>query len=295
LNSKFPGKSYLEKITQIFLEEGDSDTANALQQQAHALQSREMTDEESDTFQLNKTKVRQALSFGDLDKAIEFQTIALNVMEAAYGPQHLETLTNMCDLGECHMRQGALLQAREYFYRALRIASTEFGLVHPFAIRVKKSLRKCEEAERRASSMTYLEKQIDGLFRMSSAIPSLEALMRIERLEKIGDKLFCKGQMDRALKIYKEWLKLSLQGIPSEDESAIESVTKYANFLIACGDHKAAELHFKTIVQIRNGQNELGEVAIELKKALMDWAMCLSRMGYEISAFETEMLAETLI
>lgn len=67
MENKFPGRSYIEKIAEILMEEGDVETAKALKQQAVVTQSREMTEEEVELYEINKSNVRKAIGLGDLE------------------------------------------------------------------------------------------------------------------------------------------------------------------------------------------------------------------------------------
>lgn len=294
MENKFPGKSYIEKIAELLMEEGDFETAKALKQQAEFHQSREMTEEELELYEINKSNVRKAIGFGDFERAVDFQGVALGLAQRAFGAEHMETLKDMCELGECHFRNGAYKEAQDLYYRSLRISSTKFGALHPFSNRVKKNIRKCADAVRRTNGLNNLEQHISNVFRMNAPTAPHEKEARIERLEVIGERLVTRGQMDRALKVYKSWISLSLEKASPDDEKAIESITKYADFLVAYGDLAEAETTYKSVVQVRNRQNQMGEKTAELKVAVNDWAHCLSLMGHSQSAHETKELAKKL-
>lgn len=294
MENKFPGRSYIEKIAEILMEEGDVETAKALKQQAVVTQSREMTEEEVELYEINKSNVRKAIGLGDFERAVDFQNVALGLAQRAFGAEHMETLKDMCELGECHFRNGAYKEAKDLYYRTLRISSTKFGALHPFSNRVKKNIRKCADAVRRANGLSNLEQHINSILRISAPAARNESYARIERLETIGKKLVIRQQLSRASKIYKTWISLSLEKAHPDDENAIENITKYADFLVAYGDLAEAESTYKSVVQIRNRQNQTGDKRSELKVAVTDWANCLSLMGHSQSARETQELADKL-
>lgn len=91
------GKSYIEKMTQLFLLEGDIETANALRQQLVEFRPREMTDEEVVRYKAHKSNLRKAIGYGDLERAVEFQEQALAIKKKSYGIENIETLK---DIGE---------------------------------------------------------------------------------------------------------------------------------------------------------------------------------------------------
>jgi len=294
MESKFPGKSYIEKIAEILMEEGDTETAKSLKHQLEVHQSREMTEEEAELYEINKSNVRKAIGFGDFERAVEFQNVALGLAQRAFGAEHMETLKDMCELGECHYRNGEYKNAQDLYYRSLRISSTKFGALHPFSNRVKKNIRKCADAVQRANGLNNLEQHINSVFRMSKPTISFENLVHIERLETIGKKLINRGQLGRALKVYKAWISLCLEKANTDDDEAIESMTKYADALLACENLAEAETVYKNVVLVRNQQNLVGEKAPELKIAISDWAKCLSLMGHSQSARETHKLSEKI-
>jgi tetratricopeptide (TPR) repeat protein len=294
MENKFPGKSYIEKIAELLMEEGDFETAKALKQQAEVHQSREMTEEELELYEINKSNVRKAIGFGDFERAVDFQGVALGLAQRAFGAEHMETLKDMCELGECHFRNGAYKEAQDLYYRTLRVSSTKFGALHPFSNRVKKNIRKCADAVRRSNGLSNLEQHISKVFRMHTPTALHEKEARIERLAVIGERLVARGKMDRALKVYKSWMTLSLENTNPDDEKTTESITKYADFLVAYGDLAQAETTYKKVVQVRNRQNHMGEKTSELKVAVNDWAHCLSLMGHLQSARETQELAKKI-
>lgn len=294
MESKLPGKSYIEKMAEIFMDEGDIETARILQKQVAVHQSREMTEEEAELYETNKSNVRKAIGYGDFQRAIEFQSVALGLAQRAFGNEHMETLKEMCALGDCHYRNGEYKKAQDLYYRSLRISTTKFGALHPFSNRVKKNISKCVDAVRRKNGLNNLEKHINSVFRMSQPTIPFENLVRIDRLESIGQKLISRGQSERALRVYKAWISLCLGNANPDDEKAIESRAKYADVLLACGNLAEAETIYKSVVQVRNQQNLAGEKSSELKVAINDWAKCLSAMGHLHSARETHKLSERI-
>lgn len=290
----FPGKSYIERIAEILMQEGDIETAKALKNQIKMHQSREMTEEETTLYELNKSNARKAIGYGDYERAVEFQSVALGLAQRAFGAEHMETLKNMCELGKCHFRNGAYKNAQDIYYRSLRISSTRFGVLHPFSNRIKKNIRKCTDAIRRSDGLSNLEKYINSVFCMNAPSAPLEHIVRIERLESLGEKLVGRGQLERAINIFKELISLALETDQPDDEKAIQNISKYAGFLAAYGDLGEAEKTFKSVVQVRNRQNQMGKKNNELKSAIGDWAKCLSRMGCSQSARETQVLAEKI-
>jgi tetratricopeptide (TPR) repeat protein len=295
MDNKFPDKSYIEKIAEILMQEGDIETAKALKNQIDLQQSREMTEEEADLYELNKSNVRKAIGYGDYERAVEFQSVALGLVQRAFGAEHMETLKNMCELGKCHFRNGAYKNAQDIYYRSLRISSIRFGVLHPFSNRIKKNIRKCTDAIRRSDGLSNLEKYINSVFCMNAPSAPLEHIVRIERLESLGEKLVGRGQLGRAINIFKELISLTLETDQPDDEKAIQNISKYAGFLAAYGDLGEAEKTFKIVVQVRNRQNQIGKKNNELKSAIGDWAKCLSLMGRTQSARETQVLAEKIV
>ncbi len=294
MESKFPGKSYIEKIAEILMDEGDIETAKILKQQVEVHQTREMTEEEAELYEINKSNARKAIGFGDFEHAVEFQSVALGLAQRAFGAEHMETLKDMCELGECYYRNGEYKNAQDLYYRSLRISSTKFGALHPFSNRVKKNIRKCVDAVRRANGLNNLAQHVNSVFRISKPTTPLENLVRIERLEAIGKKLINRGQLERALKVYKTWISLCLEKANPDDENTIENMTKYADALLACGNLAEAETIYKSVVRVRNQQNLADEKTAELKIAISDWAKCLSLMGHSQSARETHKLSEKI-
>lgn len=294
MENKFTGKSYIEKIAEILIREGDIETAKALKNQIALHQSREMTEEEADLYELNKSNVRKAIGYGDYERAVEFQSVALGLVQRVFGAEHMETLKNMCELGECHFRNGAYKNAEDIYYRSLRISLTRFGVLHPFSNRVKKSICECTDAIRKSDSLSNLEKHINNVFRMSTPSALLKHIVKIERLESLGEKLVSRGQLGRAINIFKKLISLSFETAHPDDENTIQNISRYAGFLVAYGELGEAEKAYKSVVQLRNRQNQMGEKNTELRSAISDWAKCLSWMGCSQSARETQVLAEKI-
>jgi tetratricopeptide (TPR) repeat protein len=206
----------------------------------------------------------------------------------------METLKDMCELGECHFRNGAFKNAKDIYYRTMRISSTKFGALHPFSIRVQKNIHKCTEAVIRSDGLSNLEKHINSFFRMSSPSEPIEQIVRIDRLESLGEKLITRGKFGRAISIFKSLISLTLATALQDDEKAIQNISKYAGYLAGYGDLGEAEKTYRCVVQVRNRQNQTGDKNTELESAISDWAECLSQMGRTQSARETQELAEKI-
>ncbi len=295
MDSQFPEKSFIEKIAQILMAEGDIETAKSLEKQLKGQPSREMTEEEVSLYKLNKSNVRKAFGFGDFERAVEFQSVALGVAQRAFGAEHVKTLKDSCKLGDCHFRNGSYQIALDLYYRTLRISTTKFGEQHQFTNRVKKNINECTEAVRAAKSLKNLEQHINSLFRMSTPMAPLEKSVRIDRLEVICEKLVNRGRHSRARTLYKELTSLCLDKAHHNDEKMIESIIKYANFFAAFGYIADAEKTYKSLVKIMNRQNQMGDKTNTLKILINDWANCLSQMGHTRSALESQKLANKLV
>jgi tetratricopeptide (TPR) repeat protein len=290
MESNLPGQSYIEKITQIFREEGDVETANALEQQIVAQTPREMTEDEAALYKINKSNVRKAIGFGDFERAVEFQTVALGLAQRAFGSYQMKTLKEVCELGECHFRNGAYTNGLDLYHQALRFSAKEIGEMSPFVKRIKKKIRQCTDAVRRTNSLRNLESHMNGLFR--DAVP--ESNERIDRMEAIGEKLVSREKHTQALKVYKTLISISLEMSHIEDEKIIKNVMKYANFLTSHGNLSEAEAAYKGVVKLINSQNQMGDKTATLKIALDDWAKCLSLMAQSRSAIGSQELVKKL-
>lgn len=160
------GKSYIEKMAQLFLLEGDIETANALRQQLVEFRPREMTDEEVVRYKAHKSNLRKAIGYGDLERAVEFQEQALAIKKKSYGIENIETLKDIGELGECFYRIGAFSKAHDQYAKAFRVSLTMHGKVHPFSVSMKEKLEKCAQASSRLASMRNLEECVNRVFRM---------------------------------------------------------------------------------------------------------------------------------
>ena len=295
MESQFPEKSFIEKIAQILMAEGDIETAKSLEKQLKGQPSREMTEEEVALYKLNKSNIRKALGFGDFERAVEFQSTALGLSQRAFGAEHVKTLKDSCELGNCHFRNGSYQNALDLYYRTLRVSTTKFGEQHQFTNRIKKNINECNAAVRAAKSLRNLEQQLNSVFRISTPIAPIEKGVRIERLEVICEKLVNRGRHDRAFTLYKELTSLCVDKAHANDEKIIVKIMKYGNFFAAFGYIADAEKTYKSLVKIMNRQNQMGDKSNTLKIVISDWANCLSQMGHSQSAIESQELANKLV
>lgn len=295
MDSQFSGKSYIEKIAQILTAEGDVETAKSLEKQLKEQPSREMTEEEVSLYKLYKSNVLKAFGFGDFERAVEFQSVALGLAQRAFGAEHVKTLKDSCKLGDCHFRNGSYQIALDLYYRTLRISTTKFGEQHQFTNRVKKNINESTAALRGSKSLKNLEQYMNSVFRMSTPISPLEKSVRIDRLEVICEKLVNRGRHDRAFTLYKELTSLCLDKEHTNDEKIIENIMKYGNFFAAFGYIAEAEKTYKSLVKIMNRQNQMEDKTNTLKIVISDWANCLSQMGHSRSALESQELANKLV
>ena len=294
MESQFPEKSFIEKIAQILMAEGDIETAKSLEKQLKGQPSREMTKEEVSLYKLNKSNVVKAFGFGNFERAVEFQSVAFGLAQRAFGAEHVKTLKDSCKLGDCHFRNRSYQIALDLYYRTLRISTTKFGEQHQFTNRVKKNINECTEAVRAAKSLKNLEQHINSVFRMSTPIAPLEKSARIDRLEVICEKLVNRGRHSRAFTLYKELTGLCLDKAHHNDEKMIQNIMKYANFFTAFGYIADSEETYKSLVKIMNRQNQMGDNTNALKIVISNWANCLSQIGHSRSALESQGLASKL-
>jgi tetratricopeptide (TPR) repeat protein len=202
----------------------------------------------------------------------------------------MKTLKEVCQLGECHFRNGAYTNALDLYHQALRFSAKETGEMSSFLKRVKKNIRQCTDAVRRANNLRNLENHMNALFR--NAVP--EGSERISRMEAIGEKLFSRGKHSRALKIYKALIGIYLEMSHIEDEKIITNLMKYASFVATHGCLSEAETAYRGVVKFINIQNQTGDKNAMLKIALDDWAKCLCSMAQSRSAKGSQELAKKL-
>lgn len=291
MEKQFSDQSYMAKFAKILMEEGDIETATALKTQITSVQPRAMTEDEFESYSLNKSNAKKALSYNDYVRAVEFQSNAVQISQKTFGVENIQTLEDIVLLGECFHKNGDFDQALEKFYLARRIASYKLETSHDFTHNVVQKIKDCEASIKRTQGLDHLAQHLDAFFQTDAQDTPAAKAHRLNRLEAIGQKLAARNQISRATAVYKTWISECVEDAPVNDENTIQCIFRYADFYAQTSNlAKACEI-YRDLVGLRNRQNHMGGMQTELKIALEKWAHCLRLRGQTQSAVAIDKLA----
>ena len=288
-------KPYLVRLSELFKDEGDNETAQALLGQ---LESRPLDGfSEADAAEVESLieQANKASTLGDYERARDLYVTVLAMREEALGPDHLDTLYSMNDLARCMLNSRDSDDAETMYTRLLRIAITSLGQDDTLTRTTRDNIAVCKNATRLAWGFWTLEEHIKHMFRESSITRQLHQSARIDRLHAVAFKLESRGQYGRALPVFEAWISARLPGAHPDDDDAVHDIAHYARFLAKAGETARSQKTYRQIVAIRSRQHCLGKGAQALRHALTDWAQSMENIGDHALARTTLELASRII
>jgi len=185
---------------------------------------------------------------GELDKAVEYYTRALDILLERLGPRHPDVATSLGNIGNTLKAKGEHDKALEYFTRALDIYLERLGPRHPHvAISLGSIGCALDDKGERDKAVEYYTRELDiRLERLGPRHPDVAT-----SLNNIGGVLDSKGEHDKALEYYSRALDIRLERLGPRHPDVASSLNSIGGALDSKGEHDKALEYYTRALDIR--------------------------------------------
>lgn len=286
--------TFLVKLADLFRAEGDTATAEALVARCESTTARSISDADRDRVLSLQRKGIRLDNMGAHEEAEGCFAVALQLMEDALGPEHVDIIDHLNDLARCRFNGGDYEAALTHYSRLARATEHTFG---PDDARVKIAryyVVRCRKGLRDAIGVWRLQSQMDSMLQQARGIRLVDASNHQDRLRDVARRLMTRGRHSRAVRLFERWIELRLRDAPPDDDLALLDIWDYAMALRRTGRLDRAAWALQQVVAMRNRRSSWDDDSIELLRAMADWQSCLEELGELRSATETAKLADSI-
>lgn len=284
----------LAKWAAIFRDEGDTDTADAIERQLADAERRSLSEDDADWLKRVLAHARQLDGRGDYEAAAEGYGEALRVVEAALGTAHPQIIGHLNDVARCWLNAGFYETALAGYSRLLRLVQDLYGSDDELAETARYYVRSCQTSIRLTAATMNLQVHMNEMLRHSQGQLVVATGARADRMRAIALRLAGRGRLGAAIRLLDAAIALRLRHASPTDELALLEIHRYAMDLRDAGaPGRAAETLIRLVVERNRKSAGVGQ-ATRIRNALTDMALCLSAQGQERSAQEVSALADLL-
>lgn len=174
--------TFLAKLADLFRAEGDTATADALVARCESTTARSISDADRDRVLSLQRKGIRLDNMGAHEEAEGCFADALQLIEDALGPEHVDIINHLNDLARCRFNSGDYEAALKHYGRLARAAENAFG---PDDIRAKIAryyVERCRKSLRDAIGAWRLQSQMDSMLQQARGIRLVDASNHQDRL-----------------------------------------------------------------------------------------------------------------
>jgi hypothetical protein len=284
----------LASWAKLFREEGDVQTADAIEGQLRKQPRKRPTEE-------HVAQVREALSRaadlergGQFDEACEQYVAALELVERDLGPLHIHALKRRFELARCRLLDCDFGSALHEFSTLLRLAELGEHGGSPLARSARRYIQRCSRAVRDEHGGLQLQAVMQEMVRSAATAIKSRDFARAERMRSLGLRAGAAGRRDRAVRLLKAAIGLQLQGRLPDDELAYSDIDLHIDDLCRVGASLPALDAARHAVEARNYLFAVTKEVEPLLAALEKLSSQLVANGMHASARATEALVANL-
>jgi tetratricopeptide (TPR) repeat protein len=278
----------------IFREEGDTETADAIDLQLENAARATLSEEDGDRLRRVLAHARKREGNGEYADAIDSYAEALRIVEGTFGACHPETFEHLSDVARCRFNSGHYDAALEDYGRLLRLVEDMYGSEHALVATAKHYMRYCQRGIRDIIGTLRLDAYMNGMLRHSQGRRFVVVAARADRMREIGRRLAARGRRAAAIRLHDAAIALRLRHADPDAETAYLEIHGYAMDLKDAGEPGKAARVLNQLVAMRNRKSGWSDQGQDLRAVLLDSAACLSAHGDRRSAQEAEALAESI-
>lgn len=286
--------NFLARLAQIFREEGDSTTADALDQQLTDKQARELEETDSDRVQQLSEQAMRLENRGAHDRAEPLLVEALSIVEAALGPDHLDIAYHLKDLAHCKFNAGKFEEALRDYQRLLRLVEFQHEEGATLAALTRYMIGRCMKGAHDSLGVRRLQQYMDRMLFEARHRQTADQEERLQRMYALAQRLVQRGRHAAGIRLYDRWIELRLKDAHPDDEQALLDIRHFALGLLDARQPARAVGALRGVVLARNRRLAWVDDRSGLLQALRDWQAGLVAMGDQRSAREAAERADAL-
>ena len=271
--------AYMKQLHDIFLSEGDLETARAIEAQLTKYSGRELSDDEEHELKRSLTGVRKSSSFGDFAYASNAQSSVVNLMEIRWGQTHIKTLKSIAKLGQLRLQNREFEDAQECFLKVLRLASLHFAEEQELISESREGVKACTDAISMKASATNLTQSMNEMMNKKRSQQDTDILQSMEGLNQLANRYMNEGRYLRAAVCIRNVLKQYKQALKPTDQMYLDKLYAYAEVLRIAGKFRKAAIIYAEMIQLLQSEHALHQQNNALKVAVSNWRECLSLSG----------------
>jgi tetratricopeptide (TPR) repeat protein len=284
----------LAKWAEIFREEGDTETADAIELQLEKAAKATLSEEDADWLPRVLARARKFEGNGQYAEAVDSYAEALRVVEATYGACHPDTFEHLSDVARCRFNAGQYDTALEDYGRLLRLVEDRFGPDHALIATAKHYMRYCRRGIRDIIGTLRLDTYMNVMLRHSQGRRLVEVAARADRMRDLGRRLAARGRRDAAVRLHTAAIALRLRHAEPDSETAYLEIHRHALDLKEAGEPGKAARVLNKLAAMRSRKSGWSEQGQDLRAVFLDSAACLCAHGGQRSAQEAAALADSI-
>jgi tetratricopeptide (TPR) repeat protein len=278
----------------LFRQEGDSETADAIDIQLRSVGRAVMTGEEAQLAHKALATGRELERLGRFEEAEEHFAQAYEITHSELGATHPRTLDRLWDLASCRMRDGQHLVALQDFIALNRLMAAEGSRQLPRERLVRRCIERCHRAVRDGFGSRLVSSYLFDIIKRAQVQLVEHDAAETERLHSIGQRLLARGKKELAATVLNRWIARRLSATDGHDELASVDLLRFSGYLRELGHAERAVTTLVGHVQMRNCQSAFADKDEELITTLRELVSSLRAQGHSKSARETAALADSI-
>lgn len=284
----------LANWAELFRQEGDSDTADAIETQLRSGVRAVMAREEAERARRALSTARELERLGRFDEAEEHFAQAHEITDAELGATHPRTLDRLWDLATCRMHDGQHLAALHDFIALNRLMAAGGGRQVARERIVRRCIDRCHRALRDGHGSRLVGSYLFDMIKRAQVQQIEHDAAETERMRSVGERLLARGKQELASIFLNKWITRRLNSSDGHEELASADLLRFAGYLRELGETERAVNTLVGHVQMRNCQSAFADKHEGLMAALHELERLLRAQGHLKSACETAVLAESI-
>lgn len=293
----------LEKLAAIFRDEGDAETATAIERQLSSANA-DSTEMQAKQWKSMRQAVRltrrgrQLDQKGDHDQAAPLLEQALAIKTQVLGIDSEEVEDCMLYLARCKLNGCRFLEALNLYTQLYHRFERTVGPNDMLTTVAAEHMLECQERQKNAEGALRLQKQMAKVINLSDENTleenALEENAYAERAYAIAMRLMKRKQYAKAVAPFKLWLDFRMSHADADYQDMHLILWRYGRMLLAAKRPMDAVRTFQFLVVIANKRVNQKDKSLKLLRALNELRAGLEMAGMHKAAAETKAMLNRL-
>jgi hypothetical protein len=284
----------LAQLAKLFRQEGDHVTADALEQPRHSALHTGLSGKQIKRVRSLRNRGIRLNNMGAHAEAIPLLTKVLKIVEAAFGPGHLETADDLNTLAGCQYNKGDFAAALADYSRLQRLLELAYGADDALTKIAQDRIEQCQRGLCDRLGSLRLNRQITLMLAQAQSAHLVNIDANTDRMRQVAARLLARGRRLTAIRLYERWITERLHDRPSDDELALLDIRQYAMDLHKAGETQRSATVLRQLAALRNRQSACTDDKQALASAMRDLSCGLASAGQQRSAQEAADLADAI-